>query len=87
MDIREAADQLGSKIERALPEGLAASRQDLHNNIRALIQESFGKLDLVTREEFDRQTEVLAQTRNRLEMAQKQLDLLEAQLEQNKPFS
>lgn len=87
MDMRELADSLGEKIEQVLPEGLASSRQDLHNNINTLIQESFSKLDVVTREEFDRQADILAATRSRLEQAEKLLSTLEAQLAEDKPAS
>jgi BMFP domain-containing protein YqiC len=87
MDMRELADSLGEKIEQVLPEGLASSRQDLHNNINTLIQESFSKLDVVTREEFDRQADILAATRSRLEQAEKLLSALEAQLAEDKPAS
>ena len=83
MDIRELADSLGEKIEQTLPESLASSRQDLHDNINTLIQESLSKLDVVTRAEFDRQSDILAATRKRLEYAEKNLDALEAQLANN----
>ena len=87
MDMRELADNLGEKIEQVLPEGLASSRQDLHSNISTLIQEGLGKLDVVTREEFDRQADILAATRGRLEQAEKLLSALEAQLSEDKPTS
>ncbi|MBL4607979.1 MAG: accessory factor UbiK family protein [Pseudomonadales bacterium] len=87
MDMRELADNLGEKIEQVLPEGLSSSRQDLHNNINTLIQESFSKLDIVTRAEFDRQADILAATRSRLEQAEKQLSVLEAQLNAENPSS
>lgn len=85
MDIRELADNLGEKIEQALPHSLASSRRDLHDNINTLIQESFSKLDVVTRAEFDRQSDILAATRKRLEQAEKHLDTLEAKLANTTP--
>lgn len=87
MDMRELADSLGERIEQVLPEGLASSRQDLHSNISALIQEGLGKLDVVTREDFDRQADILAATRGRLEQAEKLLSVLEEKLSENKPTS
>ena len=83
MDIRELADSFGEKIEQALPESLSSTRQDLHKNINTLIQEAFSKLDVVTREEFDQQRDVLAATRCRLEQAEKLLSALEAQLDED----
>ncbi len=87
MDMRELADNLGEKIEQVLPEGLASNRQDLHNNISTLLQEGLSKLDVVTREEFDRQADILAATRGRLEQAEKLLSALEAQLSEDQPAS
>ena len=49
-------DQLSSKINELLPEELP---QNIKKNLRALMEASFSKLDLVTREEFDAQKEVL----------------------------
>ncbi|HAE99967.1 MAG TPA: phosphoheptose isomerase [Methylophilaceae bacterium] len=52
---------------------------DLDKNIHALIQGAFTKLELVSREEYDVQTEVLKQTRDKLERLEKKLEALEAQ--------
>ncbi len=40
---------------------------DIENNINALLKSTFTKMDLVNREEFDVQTEVLKRTRSKLE--------------------
>ncbi len=40
--------------------------KDLERNMRALLAQGFAKLDLVTREEFDIQSQVLARTREKL---------------------
>jgi BMFP domain-containing protein YqiC len=50
---------------------------DLEKNIHALLQSMFTKLELVSREEFDIQTEVLRQTRERLATLEKQIESLE----------
>jgi hypothetical protein len=39
-------------------------QQDLQKNIHTLLQGTLAKLDLVTREEFDTQTQVLRRTRS-----------------------
>ena len=41
--------------------------KDVERNVRAMLSQGFSKLDLVTREEFDTQTQVLVRTRARLE--------------------
>jgi len=62
------------KLKDILARGPAA---DLEKNLRALLASAFSRLDLVTREEFDVQREVLARTRARLEELEAKLAELE----------
>lgn len=66
-------NDLAQKISNLLPADLAILKQDLEKNVRALLQGTFQKLDLVTREEFDVQTALLARTREKLEALEKRL--------------
>lgn len=50
---------------------------DLEKNIHALLQSMFTKLELVSREEFDVQAEVLRQTKEKLAALEKQIEALE----------
>lgn len=50
---------------------------DLERNFRALLAGTFARLDLVTREEFDAQSRVLARTREKLEALEQRLSALE----------
>ncbi len=52
--------------------------QDVERNSRALLAQWFAKLDLVTREEFDVQTQVLARTREKLSELEARVKALEA---------
>jgi BMFP domain-containing protein YqiC len=71
--ISDLAQRLIKEINSHLPEGSAAlPKQELNN----LLQAALGKLDLVTREEFDAQTAVLQRTREKLEALEAQLDQL-----------
>ena len=55
------------EIDRRMKEILANSpAADLERNLRVLLQSTFARLDLVTREEFDVQREVLARARAKL---------------------
>lgn len=69
--------KLFEEIDRKMRELLAQSpARDLEKNLRALLTSAFGRLDLVTREEFDVQREVLARTRAKLaELAAKLAEL------------
>lgn len=70
-------DELTQKLSRLLPADLDILKQDMENNIRATLQSTFQKLDLVTREEFDVQAEVLNRTRAKIEALEKKLADLE----------
>ncbi len=72
--INDFAQKFFQEIDRKLP-GLQEMlpRQEM----KAAVQSAMGKMDLVTREEFDAQAAVLQRTRERLEQLEKQLAELE----------
>jgi len=70
-------DEIADTITRALPPGLLQMREDAEKNIRAAMSSTFNKLDLVTREEFEVQSQVLLRTREKLEALEKRLEELE----------
>ena len=72
-------DDLARRLSNLVPTGLRPSdelRDELQQNFRSVLQAGLGKLDLVTREEFDVQRAVLARTREKLEALERQLDAL-----------
>ena len=75
-------DDLARKLADAVPPGLRELKADLEKNFRAVLQSALGKLDLVTREEFDVQAAVLSRTRDKLEELSQRLAELEAALGQ-----
>lgn len=68
-------DDMNERVRAILAQSPAA---DLERNLRAMLGAWFAKLDLVSREEFDVQREVLARTRARLAELEKQVLALEA---------
>ena len=66
-----------SKINEALEKSPA---KDIEKNVKAMMSQGFAKLDLVTREEYDIQVQVLAKTRARLEAPEVRVAELEAHL-------
>ena len=70
-------DELARRLSGLVPPGLRESREEMQENFRAVLQSGLGKLDLVTREEFDVQRAVLLRTREKLEA----LEALVQQLE------
>jgi BMFP domain-containing protein YqiC len=77
----KSLDELARKLADSVPPGLAALKNDLEQNFKAVLQGGLAKLDLVTRQEFDIQAGVLRRSRERLEELEKRL----AALEQGKP--
>ena len=80
MDRTNFFDDLQSKINQALENSPA---KDIEKNVKAMLTQGFSKLDLVTRDEFDVQTQVLAKTRAKLEALETRVAELEAQLKKN----
>lgn len=70
-------EDLGARLSAILAASPAA---DIEKNARALLGGFFGKLDLVTREEFDVQTQVLMRTRDKIKALEARLAALEAAL-------
>ena len=76
----KAIDELAQRLGDLLPPGVEAARADLEKNFRATLQAGLGRLDLVTREEFDVQRAVLLRTREKLDTLERMVTDLEAQL-------
>lgn len=68
-------DEIGNRINRLIQETPAG---DLEKNMRAMLQSAFSKLDLVTREEFDAQSQVLLKAREQLNALEARVAELEA---------
>ncbi len=68
-------DDINAKLKAVMAQSPAA---DLERNLRAMLGAAFTRLDLVSREEFDIQREVLARTRARLAELEKQVAALES---------
>ena len=65
--------ELVEKIESLIPSGDSKFREDIKSSIKAIIEDYLHKLELVTREEFDIQQEVLLKTRLKIEALEKKL--------------
>ncbi len=71
-------DALTSQASRLFDGDRPLPRPEFERQFKALLQSGFGKLDLVSREEFDSQMAVLARTRARLEALEAKVAELEA---------
>ncbi|KZY15669.1 hypothetical protein A3725_39925 [Alcanivorax sp. HI0035] len=60
-----------------MPTDLGGLRSEVERNVRSVLAEAVSRLDLITREEFDIQQQVLMRTREKLEALEKQVAELE----------
>ena len=73
-------NKLFEELNRKVRELVDASpARDIEKNLRALMSSTFSRMDLVTREEFDLQQEVLRRTREKLERMEARVAELENQ--------
>nr|WP_314546601.1 accessory factor UbiK family protein [uncultured Massilia sp.] len=70
-------NDLQGKLNQAIENSPA---KDIERNVKAMMTQGFSKLDLVTREEFDIQAQVLAKTRAKLDALELRVAELEAKL-------
>jgi len=77
-------ETLVKQITDALPVDLHQAKADMEKNLKAIISAGLAKMDLVTREEFDVQAELLARTRASLEKIQRHLTELEEKTSKKK---
>jgi len=80
---RQEIDKIALRLVSLVPPGLAQVQQDLQANFRDALVQGLRRLDLVTREEFDVQCQVLARTRAKLEALEQSVAELEAKLAGN----
>lgn len=72
-------EQLARQVHEAMPKGIREFGDDVEKKIRQVLQAQLTRMDLVNREEFDVQTQVLLRTREKLAALEQRL----AQLESN----
>lgn len=69
--------ELATRLSGLLPGGGGVLQADLQKNIGAVLQQTFQKFDLVSREEFEVQQAVLARTRAKVEALEQEVAALE----------
>jgi len=77
---KNVIDEINAKVSEILHNSPA---KDIEKNIRVLLSGAFTRLDLVTRDEFDVQQEVLQRTREKLILLEARVAELEARLNQS----
>lgn len=72
-------EQLARQVHEAMPKGIREFGDDVEKKIRQVLQAQLTRMDLVNREEFDVQTQVLLRTREKLAVLEQRLAALESQ--------
>lgn len=72
-------EEIARQIADSVPTGVKNMAEEAEGKIKQVLQAQLSRLDLVTREEFDIQTQVLIKTREKLEAMEVRLAALEAQ--------
>lgn len=70
-------DEISNKMSALLA---ATPAKDIEKNAKAMLSSLLGRLDLVTRDEFDVQTQVLSRTREKLTALETRVEALEKNL-------
>jgi BMFP domain-containing protein YqiC len=82
---RQDIDQIALRLVSLVPPGMVDAHKDLRANFRDILAQGLRHLELVTREEFEVQTQVLARTRARVEELEKRVAALEAAMSSRGP--
>jgi ubiquinone biosynthesis accessory factor UbiK len=78
-DFFKKFQSMAEDVQKKVSDAVAQSpAKDIEKNVKGLMQQGFQKMDLVTREEFDIQVQVLAKTRAKLEELETKIVALEA---------
>lgn len=70
-------DDLSKRLADGMPRGFQTLQDDMQRNLRSGLEAALGKLNLVTREEFEVQQAVLARTREKLKALEARVKALE----------
>lgn len=73
-------DDISKSLGKLLPPGVSDMKDDFERNAKSAVQSALGNLDLVSREEFDVQAEVLKNTRQQLKLLEERVSALEPEL-------
>ena len=73
-------EEIAKQVTDAIPPGVKSVANDLEEKTKTVLQRKLSQLDVVSREEFDVQTQVLIKTREKLAALEKTVAELEAKL-------
>jgi BMFP domain-containing protein YqiC len=84
---RNPFEEISERLGRLLPEGAQEMRADFERNARSVMHQTMHRMDLITREEFDVQADVLARTREQVTALENRVAQLEREAGLEPPAS
>ncbi len=76
---KQFLDELTNRIAQLMPRATELG-EDMRASLKQLLQSSFGKLNILTREEFEAQMDALSRAEQRIAVLERQMQALEKQL-------
>jgi BMFP domain-containing protein YqiC len=76
-------EEIAQQVSDSIPPSLKSIASDFEDKTKRVLQQKLSQLDLVTREEFDVQTQVLIKTREKISQLEKTIARLEMNLSDN----
>jgi len=76
-------EEIAKKVSESMPPSLKNMASDFENKTKSVLQQKLSQLDLVTREEFDVQTQVLIKAREKISQLEQVVTRLEDQAQEN----
>ncbi|REL33909.1 ubiquinone biosynthesis accessory factor UbiK [Thalassotalea euphylliae] len=73
-------EEIAKQVSDAIPPGVKSVANEIEERTKTVIQRKLSELDVVTREEFDVQTQVLIKTREKLSALEATVATLEQKL-------
>jgi hypothetical protein len=73
-------EEIAKQVTDSIPSGLKSMASELEDKTKTVLQRKLADLDVVTREEFDVQTQVLIKTREKLAVLEAKIAEIESKL-------
>ena len=77
-------EEIAKQVTDSIPPGVKTMAEGVEAKVKQILQSQLSRLDFVSREEFDVQSQVLMRTRSKLEALEKRVEEIEQALESNK---
>lgn len=74
-------DDLAHKISASIPEGIKQTKKDIEHSVKGFAEQSFSKLNLVTKEEFEITQKILLKSRQKIDDLEAKIIELEASID------